>query len=301
MRRMNPIWSMVLASLLFATMSVCVKLASPHYGAGEVVFYRGLVGALAIVALQRLRGGTLRTPVPGMHAMRSASGVVAMCLWFYSLGGLPLATATTLNYLSSVWMALFLVGGAVMMGGRRVSPVLVAAVLLGFAGVALVLRPTLAPSQFTHALAGLLAGVLAALAYLQITVMGRSGEPEDRIVFYFSVGSMLIGGALMLWQGPSPHTPRGVLLLLAIGSLAVAAQLLMTYAFSRGSTLVNAVLQYLGIVFAAVYGLALFGETLTLLGGLGMGLIVAAGLLTSRVRAAEHEPPDTRGHHPTDA
>jgi len=298
---MNPIWAMVLASLLFATMSVCVKLASSQYGAGEVVFYRGLAGALAIVALQRFRGGTLRTPVPGMHAMRSASGVVAMCLWFYSLGGLPLATATTLNYLSSVWMALFLVGGAVMMGGRRVSPLLVAAVLLGFGGVALVLRPTLAPSQFMHALAGLLSGVLAALAYLQITAMGRSGEPEDRIVFYFSIGSMVIGGALMLWQGSSPHTPRGVLLLLAIGSLAVAAQLLMTYAFSRGSTLVNAVLQYLGILFASGYGLLLFGETLTLPAGLGMALIVVAGLMTSRVRAAAPEPPDTRGHHPGDA
>ncbi|MCA0244024.1 MAG: DMT family transporter [Proteobacteria bacterium] len=298
---MNPIWAMVLASLLFATMSVCVKLASSQYGAGEVVFYRGLAGALAIVVLQRLRGGTLRTPVPAMHAMRSASGVVAMCLWFYCLGGLPLATATTLNYMSSVWMALFLVGGAVMMGGRRVSPLLVTAVLLGFAGVALVLRPTLAPSQFTHALAGLLSGVLAALAYLQITAMGRSGEPEDRIVFYFSIGSMLIGGALMLWQGPSPHTPRGVLLLLAIGGLAVAAQLLMTYAYSKGSTLVNAVLQYLGILFASGYGLLLFGETLTLPAVLGMVLIVAAGLMTSRERAAAPEPPDTRGRHPGDA
>jgi len=187
------------------------------------------------------------------------------------------------------------------MGGRRVSPLLVTAVLLGFAGVALVLRPTLAPSQFTHALAGLLSGVLAALAYLQITAMGRSGEPEDRIVFYFSIGSMLIGGALMLWQGPSPHTPRGVLLLLAIGGLAVAAQLLMTYAYSKGSTLVNAVLQYLGILFASGYGLLLFGETLTLPAVLGMVLIVAAGLMTSRERAAAPEPPDTRGRHPGDA
>ena len=74
---MNAAWMMVLASLLFATMSVCVKLAATQYGAGEVVFYRGLVGALAIFALLRMRGGTLRTPVPGMHAGRSAAGVIA--------------------------------------------------------------------------------------------------------------------------------------------------------------------------------------------------------------------------------
>lgn len=298
---MNAAWMMVLSSLLFATMSVCVKLASQWYGAGEVVFYRGLAGAIAIVLLQRLRGGTLRTPVPGMHAGRSAAGVVAMCLWFTALGGLPLATATTLNYMSSVWMALFLVGGAVMMGARRVEGTLVAAVLLGFAGVALVLRPSLDGTQVWPALAGLLSGVLAALAYLQITALGRAGEPEDRIVFYFSLGSMAIGGALMLWQGTGRHTPQGVALLVAIGVLAVVAQMLMTRAYTMGSTLANAVLQYLGILFAFVYGVLLFGEAVTWPAAVGVVLIVVAGLMTSVARSHSPEPPDTRGRHPGDA
>lgn len=298
MGTMNAAWMMVLASLLFATMSVCVKLAATQYGAGEVVFYRGLVGAVAIFALLRARGGTLRTPVPGMHAGRSAAGVIAMCLWFHALGGLPLATATTLNYMSSVWMALFLIGGSVMFGARRVEGLLVAAVLLGFAGVALVLRPSLEASQFWHALSGLMSGVLAALAYLQITALGRAGEPEERTVFYFNLGSMLIGGALMAWQGMGTHTLRGVALLLAIGVLAVVAQMLMTRAYTVGSTLVNAVLQYLGILFAFAYGVLLFGEALTAAAALGVVLIVAAGLMTSRVRARVHEPEDTRGRFP---
>ena len=51
-----------------------------------------------------------------MHFWRSLSGVIALSLWFYSIGKLPLATAMTLNYMSSVWMALFLIGGAVLMG-----------------------------------------------------------------------------------------------------------------------------------------------------------------------------------------
>ena len=297
---MNAAWMMVTASLLFATMSVCVKLATTQYGAGEVVFYRGLVGALAIVLLQRSRGGTLRTPVPGMQIGRSAAGVAAMCLWFHALGGLPLATATTLNYMSSVWMALFLIGGSIMFGARRVSGLLVAAVLLGFAGVALVLRPSLDPTQFWHALAGLLSGVLAALAYLQITALGRAGEPEERTVFYFNLGSVLIGGALMAWQDPGTHSLRGALLLLAIGVLAVVAQMLMTRAYTVGSTLANAVLQYLGILFAYVYGVLLFGEAITATAALGIGLIIAAGLMASRVRARAPEPEDTRGRHPGD-
>jgi drug/metabolite transporter (DMT)-like permease len=301
MPRMNAAWMMVGASMLFATMSVCVKLASAYYGPGEIVFYRGLVGALVIVGMQRLRGGTLGTPVPGMHAARSISGVFAMCLWFYALSGLPLATATTLNYMSSVWMALFLIGGAVLMGAKRVEPILVAAVLLGFAGVALVLRPSIGAAQVWPGLAGLASGVLAALAYLQITALGRSGEPEDRIVFYFSLGSMAIGGALMLLQGLSPHSWTGVGLLLAVGVLAVMAQMLMTRAYTVGSTLVVAVLQYLGILFAYAYGMLLFGETLTLPAACGVVLIVAAGLLTSRVRRAGAEAGPTSARQPSAA
>ena len=157
--------------------------------------------------------------------------------------------------------------------------------LLGFAGVALVLRPSLDPTQFWHALAGLLSGVLAALAYLQITALGRAGEPEERTVFYFNLGSVLIGGALMAWQDPGTHSLRGALLLLAIGVLAVVAQMLMTRAYTVGSTLANAVLQYLGILFAYVYGVLLFGEAITATAALGIGLIIAAGLMASRVRA----------------
>ena len=88
---------MVLASLLFATMGVCVKLASAQYHTGEIVFYRGLIGALFIAGMTRVRGGTLKTAVPGMHFWRALSGVCALCLWFYAIGHLPLATAVTLN------------------------------------------------------------------------------------------------------------------------------------------------------------------------------------------------------------
>ena len=126
------------ASLLFATMGVCVKLASAHYGAGEIVLYRSLVGAVFIAGLSHWRGGSLRTTIPAMHFWRSLTGVISLALWFYAIGKLPLATAVTLNYMSSVWMALFLIGGAVMLGSARVDPRLVATVLAGFAGVALV-------------------------------------------------------------------------------------------------------------------------------------------------------------------
>ena len=79
---------MVLASLMFATMGVCVKFASESYSAGEIVMYRGAVGVLLLGALSRARGTSLATTVPAMHFWRNASGVTALVLWFYAIGGL---------------------------------------------------------------------------------------------------------------------------------------------------------------------------------------------------------------------
>jgi drug/metabolite transporter (DMT)-like permease len=286
---------MLCASLLFAVMGVCVKFASAQYSAGEMVFYRALVGALFIFGLTRVRGTTLATRVPAMHFWRSASGVISLLLWFYAIGGLPLATAMTLNYMSSVWMALFLIGGSVLVGAARVDGRLVASVLAGFAGVALILRPTIDQQQLWFGLAGLLSGMLAALAYLQVTALGRAGEPEERIVFYFSLGGLMVGALWMAINGASAHTPRGLALLLAIGLLATLAQIMMTRAYRIGRTLVNACLQYLGIVFAFVFGVLLFNDPVTAFALAGMMLIVGAGLAATLLRTRQqHEKPDTR-------
>lgn len=276
---------MVLASLLFATMGVCVKLASAQYATGEIVFYRGLIGALFIAGVARARGGSLKTAVPAMHFWRSLCGVTALCLWFYAIGHLPLATAVTLNYMSSVWMAMFLIGGAIMLGGQRVDWRLIATVLVGFAGVALVLRPTLEQNQLWAGLVGLLSGMLSAMAYLQVTALGRVGEPEYRVVFYFSLGGIAAGAAMTAWTGMSPHTLKGVLLLAATGVLAAVAQMMMTRAYSIGRTLSNASLQYLGIVFSFGYGVLLFDDPVTWMAVSGMALIVSAGLAATLLRS----------------
>ena len=282
---------MVAATFLFATMGVCVKLASEFYDASEIVMYRGCVGVLMMAIVCFTRGQTLRTQVPAMHFWRSLSGVIALSLWFYAIGKLPLATAMTLNYMSSVWMALFLIGGAVMLGAARIDWRLIASVLLGFAGVALVLRPTLDQQQLWHGLAGLLSGMLSAMAYLQVTALGRAGEPEDRVVFYFSVGGVTAGvlstAALALTGSNQPHghTFKGAALLLAVGLLATTAQLLMTRAYGRGTTLVNACLQYLGIVFSVGYGALLFRDPITPMALGGIALIITAGLAATLLRA----------------
>ena len=286
---MSPAWLIACASFLFATMGVCVKLASAEYAAGEIVFYRSLTGAVLMLALARHQRGTLATRVPAMHFWRSASGVVALCLWFYSIGNLPLATAMTLNYMSSVWMALFLLGGAIALGSTRVDGRLIATVLIGFAGVAMILRPTIAEQQLWHGLMGLLSGVIAATAYLQLTALGRLGEPEYRIVFWFSVGGIGAGALSLLWTGMHGHSWRGAGLLLAVGVLATVAQLMMTRAYSTGHTLVNASLQYTGIAWSFAYGVLLFDDRVTAIAIAGMLLIVGAGLSATLLRSRSPE------------
>ena len=289
-RRLSPAWLMVLASFLFASMGVCVKLASADYAPGEIMFYRGMIGATLIFMLARSRGVSLKTSVPATHFWRSLTGVIAMFLWFYALGNLPLATAMTLNYMSSVWMALFLLGGAAMLGSAKVDGRLIGTVLLGFAGVALILRPTIEHDQLWHGLIGLLSGMISATAYLQVTALARAGEPEMRIVFYFSLGGAIFGLVTTLFSGMHQHTLKGATLLLAVGLLATVAQLLMTRAYSTGRTLVVASLQYLGIAFSFGYGVLLFTDHVTWMALGGMILIVGAGLAATLLRARSSAP-----------
>ena len=309
---MQALW-MLAAAFFFATMAVCVKFASAHFTLAELVCYRGLLGMLFMWAWARGRGVGLATRYPGMHMWRSLVGVISLGAWFYAIAYLPLATAMTLNYMSSVWIATFLVGGALLMGRlparagsqeRAATSVgaishqgpLVLTVIAGFAGVVMMLRPTMEQNQVFAGLIGLMSGLLAAFAYMQVMALARVGEPETRTVFYFAVASAVAGGAGMLLTGMSEWHWKPALWLIPMGVLASLGQLCMTRAYSvaktRSATLVVANLQYAGIVFGSVYSLVLFGDSIPLIGWAGMALIVASGIAATvlRARAAPDSP-----------
>ncbi|MDO8252040.1 MAG: DMT family transporter [Rhodoferax sp.] len=283
---MQALW-MVLASFFFATMAVGIKIAAGSFNTFELVFYRGVVSIIFMGLVLRARGTPLRTPVPMMHAWRSLIGVLSLGSWFYALAHLPLATAMTLNYMSGVWVAAFIVGGAVLYGHAERQGPLLATVLAGFVGVVMMLRPTLDQNQLFAGLIGLLSGMGAALAYMQVTALGKVGEPEGRTVFYFSVGSAVAGMAGILFTGLTPWSAvswQAATWLVPIGVLASLGQWCMTRAYNRGSTLLVANLQYSGIVMAAFYSLVLFGDQIPLIGWAGMALIVASGLAATVLR-----------------
>jgi S-adenosylmethionine uptake transporter len=283
---MQALW-MVLAAFFFATMAVGIKIASASFSTAELVLYRGLVSVVFMAVVMRSRNVPLFTPVPWMHAWRSVIGVASLASWFFAIAHLPLATAMTLNYMSGVWVAAFVVGGALLYGQSARQGPLMATVLAGFAGVVMMLRPTLDQNQLFAGLVGLLSGMGAALAYIQVTALGKVGEPESRTVFYFSVGTTLAGFLGVGWSGFTPSsqvTWQAAAWLVPIGVLASGGQWCMTRAYSRGATLLVANLQYTGIIFAAIYSLLLFGDQLPLIGWAGMALIVASGVAATALR-----------------
>jgi S-adenosylmethionine uptake transporter len=291
---MQALW-MVLAAFFFATMAVGIKVASGSFSLLELVFYRGLISVLFMGAVLRTRGIALATPVPMMHAWRTAIGVFSLTSWFYAIAHLPLATAMTLNYMSGVWVAAFVVGGALIYGKSTAQGPLMATVLAGFAGVVMMLRPTLDQNQLFAGLIGLLSGLGASLAYLQVTALGKVGEPEGRTVFYFAIGTAITGLAGTALTGFTPwHSVswQAAAWLIPIGVLASLGQWAMTRAFSRGSTLLVANLQYAGIVFAAFYSLLLFGDKIEPIAWAGMAVIIASGIAATvlRIRALPNTP-----------
>ena len=282
---------MVGAAVCFSLMGVAVKAASSRYGAGEIVMYRALVGTAFMALMLRLRRIPIKTTMPMLHLTRSLSGTTALSLWFIAIGALPLGMAMTLNYTSSIWIAVFVLGAHLVVKRRRLSvqdTALALAVLVGFVGVALVLQPAGTQGQWWPAAAGVVSGLLAGVAYLQVQRLGRAGEPGERVVFYFSICGLIAGMlmALVSTRGFSAHSVVGLVLLLAVGVLATLGQWAMTRAYAIGRALANAALQYLGIAFSFWLGVWLFDDPVTPAAIAGMLLIVAAGIAAGRLARA---------------
>lgn len=294
---MQALW-MLLGAAFFATMGVCVKFASAYFNSYELVFYRGIVGMVFLAVIARQKRVSLLTRYPGMHVWRSAVGVISLTAWFYAIANLPLATAMTLNYMSGVWVAAFLVGGSLINWSAQdersawSQGPLAITVLTGFAGVVMMLRPTIEQNQIFAGLIGLMSGFVAAFAYMQVMALGRLGEPETRTVFYFAIGTTIAGALGMCSAGVSEWNWVHAVWLLPVGLFASLGQLCMTRAYSQGATLVVANLQYSGIVFAALYSLLLFGDDIPMLGWAGMALIIGSGMTATllRARAAPNAP-----------
>ncbi len=274
---MRSLW-MLVSGFLFACMGVLVKLSAVYFSSIELVFYRSMIGFLIICVIVSVRHLPLSTLYWKNHCWRGLSGLGSVLMLFYCITQLPLATAVTLNYTSPLFLTLL----TTMILKDHFQWLLAVAVVLGFAGVVLLLRPSLQEDQWSGGLIGLASGFFAAIAYLNIRHLGNLGEPDWRVVFYFTLISTIITSIWMLFNTFHPITPVNFLLLLGIGITATLAQLALTRAYRTGKILVVGALAYSTVVFASLWGILIWGELLSLTSWLGIGLIVAGGLLSLR-------------------
>lgn len=276
---MGALW-MLVAGLAFAAMGVFARLAAAeHFSSAELVFYRSLVGIGTLGMLATARGWPIASPHWRLHLWRGLSGVVSLGLYFHCIARLPLATAVTLNYTSPLFLALLT---TVLLHERFRGP-LVGALALSFAGVILLLEPTLQRDQATDGLLGLASGLLAAVAYVNVKQLGATGEPSWRVVFYFAGLSTVLSGLWLLVAGFHAVTPANAWMLLGLGLTATVGQFTMTRAYHSGHTLVAGALSYSTVVFSALFGLTLWHERLAPLAWAGIALILAGGLLSLRI------------------
>ncbi|STQ91644.1 DMT family transporter [Iodobacter fluviatilis] len=280
LKQSSSFW-MILACFCFAIMGVFVKLGSQQFSVAELVFYRCIAGLAGIFVVVLLQGKTLKVNLPmfKLHMSRCVAGFIALLLYFYAIVHLALPTAVTLSYTSPLFLTLI----TIFYLKNKLQPRQTLAILIGFVGVVILLKPTFESAQWLAGLMGLGSGLLSGVAYFNVNKLGQAGEPEWRTVFYFSLVSTT-GAAILMSLQDAPLTflnLNNIWIVAGLGVSATIAQLGMTRAYSRGKTLTVASLAYLTVLFATVFAALLWDEQLSWASYIAMALIAACGILSS--------------------
>lgn len=285
MRRYASAYWILFASLMFATMSALVKLTAAGVSLPEIVFFRMMPAAIVLFLLGRARGVSMATQHWMLHGARCLFGFVGMMAGFYAVSKLPLATSTTLEYTTPLFMLAYIV----LFARVHLTPSMVFAMVGGFAGVVILLRPTLDVGQGLPFFSALCSGLMGAIVYAVIRRLGDASEPATRIVFWYSLTSAVAAAAMIAFGSTSNYELSTWFALGGLGTVSLIGQLAMTRAFSTGPTTFLASLQYITVAFAAVYGVLIWGDTLTLTSVIGLSLIVFSGIVALRGTATRVE------------
>jgi len=273
---------MMLSVFLFSSMDAMIKWATRDYPTGQIVFFRNAL-AFVPVLLFFWRGGsamTLRTRRLGGHLIRGIVGVASMFFFFLAFGLLPLADTIALGMSGPI----FLTALSVPLLGERVGIRRWSAVLMGFAGVLVMVRPGSGVFEL-KALTALAGAFFYALAMVSIRRLARS-EPAGTIVFYFTLFAMIAGLLSLPLAAVAPDwiapwvwpDASGWMILIAIGLLGGTAQLTLTYAFKLAPVAVIAPFEYGSLLFGVVFGFLIWREVPDRYILLGAALVVASGL-----------------------
>lgn len=270
---------MTAGTVLFGLMAVCIRLASEQLHAFEIAFFRNFFGLVFILPILFRHGPSiLRTNKLGFYLGRCAIGMVSMLAGFWAIVHLPLAQAIALSYSSPLFVTI----AAVIVLGEVVRARRWTAVIVGFLGVLVIVRP--GSDDFTAgSLVAVLAAVASASAAISIKFLSRTEHP-DAIVLYTTMiwVPMSLVPALMVWE-----TPVGItwLWIVLAGFLGTTAHMLWTRALKLGEASMLTPISFLQVLVVAVLGYFLFNEVLDRWTVLGAAIIFASNVYIARREA----------------
>lgn len=264
---------MVLAVGLYSIMDALVKWLGPDYPTLELVFFRSAFAFIPIAYVLWRSGSfaALRTRQPLGHAARSLTGLVSLSLFFYAYSQMPLANVIAISFAAPLLVTAL----SVPLLGERVGWRRWTAVLVGFGGVVIMVKPDTGVFDRIAVLA--LAGtVLYALVVVFIRKLSRTETPTA-IVFYYAATSTVASGAALPFVWVKPDLEGWVLLSL-VGLIGGIAQLVMTNAFRLADVSIVAPFDYTHIIWAALLGFFIWGEVPGNTIWLGAAIVMASGI-----------------------
>lgn len=269
----TAICAMIASMFLFSVMAVLIKLVGDRTPLSFIIFSRSLFAFLVLIPVVMTSGGlkVLKTKRPFGHVLRAGIGLSAMVLSFWAIIVLPLANATAIGFAAPLFMTAL----AIPLLGEKVGPRRLAAVLAGFAGILLIVKPD-AGIFTTGALVALAGAVFYALAMISIRRLSRT-ERSVTIVFWFTCACTLATGAVLPFHyAPPTWADAGVLA--AIGLLGGLGQVLMTTAYRLAPVAVVGPFDYTQMVWAILFGWLVWEDLPDFQVLLGAATVVGSGI-----------------------
>lgn len=262
------------AAFGFAMMSLFVKLAG-DLPAFQKAFFRNFV-ALIFIFIMMLREKVSFIPpkehIPDLLG-RSFFGTMGLLCNFYALGRLNLSDANMLNKLSPFFAIIF----SIFLLKERPKFAQIIGVAVAFVGSLFIIKPGFDSPQVLPAVAGLLGGMGAGIAYTFVRRLGQKQENSRRIVFFFSAFSCILCLPFLIFEYERMSGLQLIYLILA-GTFACIGQLGITKAYICAPAREISVYDYTQVIFAAVLGFFVFGDIPDWLSVLGYILIIGAGV-----------------------
>jgi drug/metabolite transporter (DMT)-like permease len=261
---------MLLSTVFFASMHACVRYLSADIHPFEIAFFRNLFGVFFLAPLI-LRNGRalLRTNHFNWHFIRASINVFAMLIFFYALSITPLATVQALSFTAPLFTTVL----AVLLLGEQVRFRRWAAVIVGFIGVMIILRPGVQPIDF-GALLVLLSASIWALTMIVIKRLSNTDSPltiTAYVTMLLTVMSFV--PALFVWTWPvGMQWP----LLLVAAVFGTMGQLCVAKAFAYADTTIVLPFDFAKIIWGAMLGYVFFGEYVNAYTWIG-GIVIFAG------------------------